>query len=60
MKKLNLEAEDTGISSDSEVHHQQGKENTTMEVDNEKDHKKMKKKKKNVRKMSYHGKQFSA
>ena len=40
MKKLNLEAEDTSVSSDSEVTHQQGKEDTGMEVDKEKDHKK--------------------
>ena len=40
MKKLNLEAEDTSASKDSEVILQQEKENTLMEVDNVKDHKK--------------------
>ena len=39
MKKLNLEEKDTGGSSDSEVAHQQGKEDIKMEVDKEKDQK---------------------
>ena len=39
MKKLNLEEKDTGGSSDSEVVHQQGKEDIEMDVDKEKDQK---------------------